>query len=279
MRIESVVVAMAIGAVGCGTSGAPAAATGYGAAPATAPAYGGATASAVGDAPASHASVEAPRPAERPGLATRWGEWRESHVREVRFERADEERPFATAAIFYDDREGVEALSAYHGDVPHALTVEASGGAITIAILDAAGEPLDAVRAGDRTYVTGREGERYTIAIANRTPQRVEAVATVDGLDVLTGAPGSVTSRGYLIAPWRDLRIEGFRRTADGVAAFRFSSVRDSYAAAMGSARNVGVIGVAFFDERHARTEDELIERDTASPFPSDPRFAPPPRN
>ena len=56
----------------------------------------------------------------------------------------------------------------------------------------------------------------------------------------------------------------------------------DSYAAQTGSARNVGVIGVAFFSERGDSFNDDRDTRlrDTANPFPaSDPRYAqPPPR-
>ena len=44
--------------------------------------------------------------------------------------------------------------------------------------------------------------------------------------------------------------IDGFRRSLDEVATFRFSAVRDSYAGRLGDARDVGVIGVAFFPER-----------------------------
>jgi hypothetical protein len=44
--------------------------------------------------------------------------------------------------------------------------------------------------------------------------------------------------------------IDGWRTSLSEVAAFRFSSVRDSYAGRTGQDRNVGVIGVAFFRER-----------------------------
>jgi len=55
----------------------------------------------------------------------------------------------------------------------------------------------------------------------------------------------------------------------------------DSYAAHKGDARNVGVIGVAFFTQRGdvvaPYDQKELETRDTASPFPVDSRFAQPP--
>jgi len=100
-------------------------------------------------------------------------------------------------------------------------------------------------------FVEGRQGDRYALRIKNNTGRRVEVVATVDGLDVVDGKPGDfVHKRGYVIGPWQTYDIEGFRLDMGRVAAFRFSSVRDSYAASKGDTRNVGVIGVAFFAER-----------------------------
>jgi hypothetical protein len=223
-------------------------------------------------------SAQQPAPEDRPGLGTEWGETRESHVSEVAFFRADPDRPFATANLFYNDWQGVQALAAFHGgqrfrDIP------AAGGAITVSIRNAYGEPLDAMHVGDRTYVIGQQGERYTIRIENHTPRSFEAVATVDGLDVLNGRTGSFANRGYVIGAWDSLDIDGFRQSEDEVAAFRFAKVRDSYASQTGHARNVGVIGVAFFakrgDDWNVR---ELQTRDTASPFPGEGRFARAPR-
>jgi hypothetical protein len=216
---------------------------------------------------------------ERPGLGTEWGETRESHIREVSFLRGEPDHPFAIAQLFYNDRQGVEALAAFHGGAPRFHDISAVNGAITVSVRDAWGEPLDAMHVGDRTYVLGQEGERYSIVIANHTARRFEAVATVDGLDVISGKHGSFSNRGYVLMPWASLEIDGFRQSEEAVAAFRFAKVRDSYAAQRGDARNVGVIGVAFFSEQGDDwSAGELRTRDTASPFPNEGRFAPPPR-
>ncbi len=100
------------------------------------------------------------------------------------------------------------------------------------------------------TWVLGQLGERYVIRIINRSDRRVEAVASVDGRDVIDGKPADFQKRGYLIPARGHLDIEGFRISDAEVAAFRFARVKDSYAAQMGNARNVGVIGVAIFPER-----------------------------
>jgi hypothetical protein len=44
--------------------------------------------------------------------------------------------------------------------------------------------------------------------------------------------------------------VDGFRTSTTQVAAFRFSAVADSYAERKGKGRNVGVIGVAIFNEK-----------------------------
>lgn len=246
------------GTAGCGERG--------GGAPIASPTHGGAWESRAPE----------PAPAERPGLGTAFGEARDSPAIEVDFVRATA-RPFAVARVFYDDRAGVEARAAYAGG-PRFSDVPAARGAITFSLRDEDGEPLEAVRAGGRLYVVGEEGRRYSIVIANHTSARFEAVATVDGRDVISGRSGSFDNEGYVVAAWSTLEIDGFRRNLDEVAAFRFSPVSDSYAAARDDDRDVGVIGIAFFSERgDAFPLDELRRRDTARPFPGESRFAQPP--
>jgi hypothetical protein len=102
-----------------------------------------------------------------------------------------------------------------------------------------------------RSYVLGTIGERYAVVLSNPTPQRVEAVISIDGLDAIDGTTADyVHKRGYILPAYGSATIEGFRTSLDQVATFRFSSVADSYAGRLGQARDVGVIGVAFFPER-----------------------------
>ena len=120
-----------------------------------------------------------------------------------------------------------------------------------VRVQDEAGHALRSFRHNGQTYVLGRFGERYDIRVENRTGQRVEAVVTVDGRDVIGGRVGDfVNARGYLIEAYDHLVIEGFRQSESAVAAFRFTSPRASYSARMGTPENVGVIGVAIFPER-----------------------------
>ena len=152
----------------------------------------------------------------------------------------------------------------------------------------------------DRFYVQGNAGERYIIKVTNPTARRVEAVVTVDGLDVIDGEDGDLRKRGYVVPPYGEVRIEGFRTSQSDVATFRFNSVNDSYANKKGKARNVGVIAVAIFEEQHNEQqiiveggggggtgyggrgrynyEDDLAERAPAPTNTKDSYRAPPPR-
>lgn len=234
---------------------------------------GGASPSPSAAPPASESKAES---RQRQGLGTEWGESRSSHVRDVRFVRADEERPFSTSELRYNDRAGIAAVT--KGESQSLASLEAGSGFISISVEDGNGDPYDLLRSGGRNFVVGAAGERYAIVIRNHSNHRFETIASVDGLDVLSGQPASFSRRGYVLSGNGTLVIDGFRQSYDSVAAFRFGAVTDSYAAKTGTARNVGVIGVAFFAERgDTPSARELRLRDTANPFPGQ-QFAAPPR-
>ncbi len=129
------------------------------------------------------------------------------------------------------------------------VTVEKSP--YSIELVDGNGGLLDTYEHRGRFYVQGDAGERYTIRVSNPTDRRVEAVISVDGLDVVDGGTANFASkRGYIVPAYGSVDIDGFRTSTQQVAAFRFSSVSSSYAGRKGKARNVGVVGVAIFTER-----------------------------
>jgi hypothetical protein len=232
-----------------------------------------------GDLDGPRAQPSAP-PAElpsalRPGLATHWGENRYSSVRTTAFERGSD-RPFDVATLHYNDAR-LSAMQARR-DSFRWLSVHRDG--IRISLRGESGEVLPGFVSGGEAFVIGQPGQRYAIVLENHTSARIEAVLTVDGLDVINGQPGSTSNRGYLVRPHASIVIEGFRRSTSTVAAFRFGGVEGSYADERGAARNVGVIGVALFAERGADLdvyENEVEVRRSADPFPGG--FAPPPAN
>jgi hypothetical protein len=122
-----------------------------------------------------------------------------------------------------------------------------------VEVVDESGSSLPTYFQGGRAFVEGDIGSRYLLRIVNPTPRRVEAVVSVDGLDAIDGKPANTGKRGYLVPAYGEVTVDGWRTSLSAVAAFRFSSVRGSYAGRTGHDRNVGVIGVAFFRERPPR--------------------------
>lgn len=240
---------------------------------------------AAGEAPSaadkSYGAPSAPYESEeaRPGLGTGWGENRVSYSSTVAFARENYDQPWASGTVWYNDEDGVRAMTRDSGYDRSYRDYALFNGMITVSLSDGSGRPYPAVWAGGRQYVIGEPGERYVIVINNHSGFRFECVASVDGLDVIDGEPASYGKRGYVINPYGTLEIDGFRRSEDTVAAFRFSSVRGSYSARSGQGdRNVGVIGLALFQERGTYptwTDREVNRRHNADPFPQ--QYARPP--
>ena len=284
------------GAVGCGGAGAPEAArspsqpmgeqAGYGDVNAKGmPAPEASAAPAAPPPPDSwrekSAKSEAPQPENRPGLGTQWGETRTSRISMVSFERADQGSPFASAALYYNDEEGARAMASGSGfrRTPSGMFT-VSNGLVSVGLRDESRQFFTGLVSGGRNYAVGEAGHRYTIVVRNNTSFRLEVVLSVDGLDVLDGKPASFAKRGYIVDGRSELEVDGFRQSMDAVAAFRFGSVRSSYAGQKtGDTRNVGVIGIALFNEMGTVpvpwTPDEVQRRRDANPFPG--QFATPP--
>jgi hypothetical protein len=132
----------------------------------------------------------------------------------------------------------------------HAGASPAREGPWSVELTDESGRVLPTFEHRGRTYVLGEPGQRYVVRARNGSDRRIEVVVSVDGRDVTDGRPSSFERRGYLVEPWGEATIDGYRLSQASVAAFRFGSVGRSYAAATGDARDVGVIGVAVFPER-----------------------------
>ena len=226
------------------------------------------------DGDASVGGMVAPEKQQSPGLGTAYGEQRFSSVRSVRFRRANPATPTMLLSMRYNDAEGVTQMAHYKtGQYPQRASNQS--GQISLTVRDDAGSPLPGAQIGGDLYAVGEAGSRYTIGVENHSAYRYEVVASVDGLEVIDGAEADFTKRGYLIDPYTTFVIEGWRTGDDIVAAFRFSDMDSSYAGRTGKPRNIGVIGVAFFQEEGQVPSDELRRRDTADPFPN--RYAPPP--
>jgi hypothetical protein len=100
-----------------------------------------------------------------------------------------------------------------------------------------------------QAWVPGTPGHRYAVQLVNRSPSRVLVVLSVDGVNAVTGQTASANQAGYVLEPYATTEVAGWRKSMRDVAQFYFSDIGDSYAARTGRPRDVGVIGIAVFDE------------------------------
>lgn len=102
-----------------------------------------------------------------------------------------------------------------------------------------------------RTFVLAKNGSEYSVRIKNNGCNRVLAVMSVDGLDVISGKPAKLDkSGGYILGAYSSYEIKGFRKDSDTVGAFKFTKRQKGYAASKGDATNSGIISIAIFDEK-----------------------------
>jgi hypothetical protein len=99
-------------------------------------------------------------------------------------------------------------------------------------------------------WVAGTPGARYAIEIRNRLGERLLAVTSVDGINVISGASAGWDQVGYVFRAGDQYQITGWRKSDAEVAAFTFADWSNSYAVRTGRAANVGIIGIAIFRER-----------------------------
>jgi hypothetical protein len=138
-----------------------------------------------------------------------------------------------------------------HGGRPWRPPTPVVQPAVSVALQSADGHALRSVHHHGQMFVAGERGERYEIRITNNTADRIEVVVSVDGRDAVSGKLGDFTKqRGYVVDPFGSVVIDGFRTSLEEVAAFRFSSVGDSFTGRLGTPQHAGIIGVAVFKER-----------------------------
>ena len=125
----------------------------------------------------------------------------------------------------------------------------------------ATGATLSVYENGGRQYIVGVPGHEYAVRIRNATGQRILAVTSVDGVNVVTGETASPSQPGYVIDPWGSVEIAGWRKSMSRTAAFFFTEHSNSYAARTGRPFDVGVIGIAVFNERIVQPRVSLSEK------------------
>jgi hypothetical protein len=143
-----------------------------------------------------------------------------------------------------------KALIAAFAALLPAWTAAHAGALVDLTVVNrATGERIPVHAHRGRLYVAGAPGAKYSIFLNNRTGERVLAVVSVDGINVITGDTAAPAQSGYVLDSWGSVGIDGWRKNMSEVAAFVFTALPESYAARTGRPGNVGVIGVAVFRE------------------------------
>jgi hypothetical protein len=154
-----------------------------------------------------------------------------------------------------------------------ALASPAMAGAGSIADVEifdrTAGRLLPVYWHGGRHYVAGQPGHEYEVRLRNNGDDRVLAVTSVDGVNVISGETASPAQSGYVLNRYDALSVAGWRKSMSRTAAFYFTALPDSYAARTDRPHDVGVIGVALFREAR-RVEAENHDPRIAGRFPGE---------
>lgn len=161
-----------------------------------------------------------------------------------------------------------------------AMPVHAAGHLADVAVVDRdTGRQLETYYRHGEYWVAGEPGARYRIAIRNRLGERLLAVTSVDGVNVITGQDAGWDQAGYVLEPWEAYQVSGWRKNDYQVAGFAFTAAAHSYAARTGRPQNVGIIGIALFREMPTSAALETPAPPIASGAPDSAQRSLPPQD
>ncbi len=136
----------------------------------------------------------------------------------------------------------------------HPAALPATPGSLIALSVAVDGAPASLYPARDgtgRLYLEARRGCRYALTLENRSGERLAAVLTVDGLNVISGERDLGRGRMYVLDPWQRTTVQGWRTSLQEVRRFRFVDEEASYAARSGKANEkMGWIELAVYRER-----------------------------
>jgi hypothetical protein len=165
------------------------------------------------------------------------------------------------------------------------------GALANISVIDrTTGQTLPVYRYRGEYWVAGNPGSKYSIAVNNRLGERVLAVMSVDGVNVMNGDTAATHQTGYVFNRYQRYEVAGWRKSDQEIAAFTFVASPRSYAERTGRPDNVGTIGVALFREKYEPPRyseptrrypaqrdryDRYEQNDTYKHAPAEPESAP----
>jgi hypothetical protein len=158
-----------------------------------------------------------------------------------------------TLAVFVLGRASRIATAEAEIFAPEPEQVAQSNGFSVQILID--GQPTAEYAARGRRYIEALENAEYEVRIHNPTGSRVAVALAVDGLNTIDARHTSAwEARKWVIEPYGTISVRGWQMSADNARRFYFTTERDSYAAKLGQAANVGLISAVFFRERRPVT-------------------------
>jgi hypothetical protein len=93
------------------------------------------------------------------------------------------------------------------------------------------------------------------VRVHNPSGSRVAVALSVDGLNSIDARHTSAwDAHKWVIGPYGTIHVRGWQMSGESARRFYFTTERDSYAAKLGQASNVGLITAVFFRERQPVT-------------------------
>jgi hypothetical protein len=117
------------------------------------------------------------------------------------------------------------------------------------------GRQLPEYAARGRRYVEALENAEYELRVHNPTGERVAVALAVDGLNTIDARHTSAwDAHKWVIEPYGTIEVRGWQMSSESARHFYFTTERDSYAAKLGQASNLGLITAVIFRERRPVT-------------------------
>lgn len=147
------------------------------------------------------------------------------------------------------------------------------------------GRPVTEYAARGRRYVEALENAEYEVRVHNPTGSRVAVALAVDGLNSIDARHTSAwDAHKWVIEPYGTIHVRGWQMSGESARRFYFTTERDSYAAKLGQAANLGLITAVFFHERGQVTITRATPAERRPPYKTedragDERSAPEPKS
>ncbi len=131
-------------------------------------------------------------------------------------------------------------------------------------------------------YVEAIRGSDYAIRLTNPMPYRVAVALSVDGLNTIDARHTAAWDAAkWVLDPYESTVISGWQVNRRTARRFTFTGENDSYGAAIGNTKNLGVVEAVFYRERFSvadavgglmeqrKSAAERAARDGAAPAPA----------